>query len=395
MRPTRIRDFKMKKFLCLTPALVLVFLVAGCSDPDDNTDIIDDQSIRGSAIVFTEHSLSDSELEETDEEVNVPEDWEEWGEFPEEFNDDFTSSGSFNREELTKRFNEKLADMQAQVVAGSSNDISTLTSAQIVWFNDNINTNGLECKDGTKLERSTTIQTIYYIYGVYSFDQNKDYYIIEQEISLPSGNLWSSKMREKKYNGHNYKSKDFYLSWLRTENWLTKGSSYLNNIAVSQYSPETVNNQTTYTAGISGNIGGTVGYMGGATATVSGGVSYSTSKTWSVQDINVKNYVMSNPSAKDASWEWTTMKKAESNFWMTDIDNPADLATTTARFSTSWLWIVDKPGKSDEYKINIKVRPQYTTYSLYVEWLVGHSNWKWWTWTFNHSFILTPPNRVQ
>jgi hypothetical protein len=389
----------MKKLFLLASVIVAMFLVAvffvvGCSKSDDKPK--NDDELRGSQIVFCEHEPDDFVFGDETEEVDAPQDWEDWGDFPEEYVDDFIPPQLPSREELTQRFKDKLAEMQALVGASGSNDISNIISAQVVCFNDVINTDNWECVDGTKLNRFTLIQTMYYVYGVYSFDQNKDYYIMEQEITIPSSNLWSDKVREKKYNKHNYKSKDFYLSWLRTENRLTKNGNYLNDaIAVSQYSPETVNGQITYTAGISGNIGGTIGYMGGATATVDGGISYSISKTWTVQDINVKNYVLSDIAAKDASWEWTTMKVAKQNFWLTDIEDPADLATTTAKFSTTWLWIVDKPGKTDEYKINMKVRPKYTSFSLYVEWLVGHATYRNWTSTFNHNFILTPPNRVK
>jgi hypothetical protein len=80
---------------------------------------------------------------------------------------------------------------------------------------------------------------------------------------------------------------------------------------------------------------------------------------------------------------------------MNDIEDPANLATTTARFSTSWLWIVDKPGKTDKYQMNMKVAPKYCSFSYYVKWLIGYGTEHSWTPKFNHNFVLTPPNRVK
>jgi hypothetical protein len=383
----------MKKKL-LMPALTLLFLAAGCSKSDDDNK--DNDESKGNAIVFSEYEPEGLEIGEETEEFDLPEGWVGWGDFSEEFNDDFVPPPLPTREELTQKFKEKLAEMQALVGADNSKDIANIISAQVVSFNDIINTDGWVCTDGTRLKRTTLVQTVYYIYAVYSFEQNKDYYIIDQEITLPNGNLWSKKVRERKYDGRNYQSKDFYLSWLRTENWLeTKRGNYLNDVVISQYSPETVNKQTTYTSSISGNIGGTVGYMGGPTATVDGGISYSISKTRNVEDINVKNYVLSNILAKDASWEWTTMKKAVQNMWANDIEDPAELATTTAKFCTSWLWIVNKPEKTDEYLMNMKVIPKYSSFSFYTERLMSYGESRNFTTLLWHEFVLTPPNRVK
>ena len=238
-------------------------------------------------------------------------------------------------------------------------------AAQFNSFNNTLKTDNWLPADGKYQKRSTNIQTNYYDWAAHCFYENRDYYIIYQEIIIPNSNLWSQNVRETiKSLGFNvYRTKDFWMSKLWSNSKITNHNNSVLPIdkhAISKYSPETVNNATTYTSGIDVSIGGEVGYMSGtAYAKIGGGVTFQNSRAWSVQDVQVLAKVMDDMYSKNAKWEWITNTKPTYKSSTVSINDPAKLAITTAKFGATWVWIVDNPGKNDRHWLNFTVGGEY------------------------------------
>jgi len=394
--------FKFRTLKKLAVATGVALITFGCSKDDDIQPILDDTN--GSVIVINGAEQIDGES------------WEERGEDITDVTvDDLPPLGDDEpiwhrdslptREELRAKFVrilDSLRSIRLSAAPSNTNKLTELMSAQFVTFNDVIKTDNWKTADGRNPKRSTNLQTNYYVWAAYSFDEDRDYYIIEQEIIIPNSNLWDSKVRETIYNlGFNvYRTKDYWMSKIWTNNEIQNANTGVypfSDLAISQYSPETVNNATSYTSGISVEIGGEVGYMSGAAyAKVGAGVTFQNSKSWTVSDVKVLAKVMDKSYTKNAKWEWETTKKPSYQSSKVSINDPADLAINTARFGTTWLWIVDKPKKDDKYKLNLTVGGEHG--SSHFQIIIFPETWmthQYYSWSFNHNFVLTPPNRIK
>jgi hypothetical protein len=371
-------------------ALVLSLVWVSCSlDADEEKP-----PIEGSAIVFNDSVQANKRY--TEELIRIPGGIENFGDAPYENERPVLHAPPATDSTLRADFQTKLNSLKGTPPQGDPSGPSVLqevAAAQLVSFVDTINTEKWSLRDGTTQKNTTRIQTNYYVWSVYSYDNNKDYYFIEQEIIIPNGNLWHGK--RKKLNGWYYRSKDFWMDKLYTNNIITDSNKKVldGNLIISKYSPETVNDSTSYTSGVAWNIGAKVGVAsdGKAGFELSGGVTFSNSHTWTVQDIGVTAKVMSDITTKNASWQWDTQKRAK-YLASVDISDPANLAISTARFGATWIWVVNNPGKKDSYTLKSTIGGAHVSTSFYATG-ADMSN-RIYGWSFDHSLVLNPPPRT-
>ncbi|MDR2577419.1 MAG: formylglycine-generating enzyme family protein [Chitinispirillales bacterium] len=258
-------------------------------------------------------------------------------------------------EELKEAFREKvrLANMPLLAARDNAGNFADEAYTQVVTFHDRVKTKGWKvatCHDG--LDRETLVTTNYRIQSAYDVANDRDYYFITQEIQIPNGPLWSDTMGVTRCpDNRHYDYKGFWMWKLNTNSTLRgEENTRINGLSMSQASPETKNNVTNHTTTVTGGITGAAGFSGkgGASILVSGGVSWTTSTQWSIQDVGVTNHVSSD-GGQNADWRWITAKVADVKyvysfpFGKTIITDPAELARTTAFMYTAWIWIVPRP----------------------------------------------------
>ncbi|MDR1758784.1 MAG: hypothetical protein LBR51_07545 [Bacteroidales bacterium] len=243
---------------------------------------------------------------------------------------------------------------------------------------------------------------------VYSYNEKTDYYLVEQEVITYNGDLQWQK-RDFKYEGSGCIGSFGSGGGIYTNNYLLINGNRCptttqdgHNLHVTQMSPQTTTGSTSFTTGstvsIGGNIGGSAtGPSGGFT----GGYTLTSTHTTNIPDVTVKN--LSNwDSDALCCWDYhIAYPYIHSDYTNTkdhrmQIDNPVALATTTASFYNSWIWVVENQDQTP------------ATVGLYtVTWpglnaVWGYQNWvgsqHWWTNRFSpsvytHTITFTAPKR--
>lgn len=203
--------------------------------------------------------------------------------------------------------------------------------------------------------RSCNYNIVYYITPLYSFSQKLDYYVVHMEISGANSNLYFGSWR----SGKQYVT-GYYLSQLIAQADLKDdGYDKPNGAMIEKISPETTNNASTLTTGVSFNIGGDVGvnWSGGASAGINTGIDFSESYTTSLPDVAVANQCMSDQSGIQARWVYNLSDPRPTTNWIGDIngfDSPSASSINTVNFHTMWVWTVPHP--TGEYRMIPYVR---------------------------------------
>jgi len=181
---------------------------------------------------------------------------------------------------------------------------------------------------------------------------------MNQDLTLASANGFTT---------NSSTQKAWYLSDFTNVNTLRIGSTDLDfsDAALIEESPETNQSTTsTETTSVSESISGTVGAdQDGASASVSGGVSWSTSNTFSKANVSINNLSLSETTlGNDASWQFEP-RKAEilNDGCANSIHNLADLAHNTFTPTQAFVYQINGSGNADKtLKIRTKVTMQLT-----------------------------------
>ena len=316
---------------------------------------------------------------EYDEEGNVIE-----GDIEEEPYEPFYPAPIKTRAQLEAEFQQFLAQVRANTPftqgdgSARSAALNVPVDAQVKRLVKELNTNGWtsttypgQSTPSFPQGRSGQIQTTYIIYALYSFDQDMDYYIIEVETTIPNQNFWSSSGRHDWYGIIRRDFKEYWMYRVKLSHTIAKKmpDGSLVNLPYSQASvikesPETANNVTTYTSGVNHTIGGNVGFMGSGTATVNAGVTFSNSKSYGLSDFKATSRSHSNISTPDVQTIWESTKKPEYKTG-NNMTNPPDLSRNSATFGASWIYMVEKPGKDDQYVLSLTYDLTYVSSAVY------------------------------
>ena len=203
----------------------------------------------------------------------------------------------------------------------------------------------------------------YYIWAIYDRTSQKDYYIVKEDISIPSFGLG---YRENYDSGDHYRNTGFYLNTFVTNHipQSPNGTALVRDrqVFLLSQSPQTTNEGDTVTTGTSWSLGGSLGFNGvGGTGSVNGSVSYSSSVSQSIKDFVVYNKSLTTPGTANALWEYhcknvPAVSAPPWNHNRTPKVGPApDLARYTATFSNEWIWeIPAAAGSTDSYKMQVQ-----------------------------------------
>ena len=373
------------KNLAVATGLSLMF--AGCSSTDEpnNTPTRTDL-IRGSQIVLVNKFGNDIELVAISEQK-----WEiEEGEI---CNDACEGAEHIigplpSWEYLEAKHNQKIVDMLA-TSGTSASSINIPIKAQIVTLVKELSSQdwhkksafdhlrNKEVKWDFPKDRKTKIATNYYIYSIYDFDNDRDFYIIEMETNIPNSNMWNPQKRTQ-WDGaiDKYEFQEFWMRSLEVNHTLSKlngnnlESLPYNKLVMGPSSPATMNNQTTYSTSVGYSINAQIGYMsGGGTATINPGFSYSKSEAYTCKEFDVVSLINSNMNTPNASWRWKTerlleYKKDSWGIYTCYLTPPPALSINTAKFGAIWIYIVNNPKKDDEYVLSLDYQLEYVSSAI-------------------------------
>ncbi|MDR2011211.1 MAG: hypothetical protein LBQ22_12100 [Bacteroidales bacterium] len=282
----------------------------------------------------------------------------------------------------------------------SDNDVQKLFKAQTVTNNFPVEISH-RTPWGENFTRKIDISITFDIYALYSFDQDMDYYAVNEEIFIPNASVYRGKWRRGnvmklwRYCG-------YFMTNIEIDHYLKNGSKNITNkeSSINFASPQTESKVTTITSGMSWKIGGSVGIKSGsesadASGAVSGGVSFNSSKNYQVKDIEIVNESGTDKDGKqsttNARWKFRVAKLPTYKGDIS-ISDPIDLSVHTAQFYTSWLWKIPNPKQYKEpFKLEYYLTPEYG-YARF--WTTGAD------FELNRikkpqsfSFTLVPPNR--
>jgi hypothetical protein len=385
-------------------AVSLGLTVVSCSvDENYKPDLPPVNSKEGSAISFIVEAQLDGEVvNEVGESGGFGSDMEEPLEAIDAENEVGPVYTALDVDAMTAEFDEMWA-MANAAGAGIPDKLENLANAQIQSFNFELRTNEWDApENGPQRDWKTNVVVNYKVYAAYSFDTKKDYYVITQEIIIPNSNLWSDNL-VKWWNGAwQYYGKRYWMERLNTNNTICALKNVgannplgVDKLIITDYSPGTANGITTHTTSNNGRISGRVGFNNnrdGSGMSVSNGVTFGSSTSWATQDIQTLAKVNTAHNTYNAGWEWVTQKKPATTGSGNGktISRPAELAVTTAKMVTTWVWIVDNPWKDDKFVLEFDLggRHGFSHYQLAGS-LYHYYN----SWNFKNSFILNPPYR--
>jgi hypothetical protein len=149
-----------------------------------------------------------------------------------------------------------------------------------------------------KEDRTNIYQVEFDIYNAFSESEKRNYYYMHVEMMSPFYNTYigsfHSDMSSKLWN--HYKACGFYGNSVQLSS--RHGSDH-SGIILHQTRPTTTQATTTYTSGVSFNLGGEVSTSG---PTISGGISISKSQSYSVADITIS--ALNEISPPTAAWKF-------------------------------------------------------------------------------------------
>ncbi len=191
----------------------------------------------------------------------------------------------------------------------------------------------------------------YFIYGVYSFSKDADYYLIDQEISVCSSPLWRG-------TGNNEKGfqllKVYFDAHISADNG--KNISRSDGCNILNHSPNTTTGSQTITTTSSISIGGNVGLSPtGPSVTATGGVSWGVNHASTLPDVSVENNVMDNQTLQNNA-KWTYNIQYNSIYFPGFLRYPVfgdtpTVGKTTFHTYNSWIWQVDRPKRFNNFKV--------------------------------------------
>lgn len=212
------------------------------------------------------------------------------------------------------------------------------------------------------------------IWAAYKFDEDADYYLIEQTIWGNNKNFWIGS-----WTNGNWSYQGFFLTCALVNNRLTHryagdgdflkasdGAQLLN------FSPTTTNGQSSTSVSVGWNLGGQVGLSTtGPSASVSGGISGSVSDTYTTQDMTITANCGSNDECNNnAEWQFDIKinNMGTTEWGYCKFNTPPALGTNAYKSTQCWLWKVENPKTYTNIKIDTELsfRHAYNSYRNYV-----------------------------
>jgi len=172
----------------------------------------------------------------------------------------------------------------------------------------------------------------------------------------------------------------FYLEKLTTTSEIITTSGYSARFpSFGTPMPTTTVGQTSYSSGLSWNLGGSLsGTIGSSMllcGTISGGVTFSNTQDRSISDVDV----LLNTSGSNVKYEYPFNNLPY--YWALKITDPPAISVNDAEFVQDWVWRVpeSKDGETRSFQIRNTISPQYGSchfYSSASDYVRHHWFWK-------------------
>ncbi len=177
-----------------------------------------------------------------------------------------------------------------------------------------------------------------------------DYYIVKLSVRVESAGMYSGNFT-KMHGLVKARICGYYLRSLGFTAWMTDSNSLpvKNAVFIQTPVPETTVGATSYSTGTDFSLAGglTAGTKPGAT--FKAGVSFSNSQSHTISD----SYLLSKHKEADVHYDFVINNLP--TYHALKISNPPEVSTSTAEFTTQWIWGIPTPDKDSktQYKVNL------------------------------------------
>lgn len=249
---------------------------------------------------------------------------------------------------------------------GASPELSTLMKSQNVTQTYSVRPSGTYHEHINDRQCVFTVSTN--IWAAYKYDEDADYYLIEQTVLGNSSNFWVGS-----WTNGNWKCQGFFLSRLTINNKLFHGEENFKEERVLKmtdgaylldYSPSSTSGQRTTTVEESWQLSGDVGLSGTG---FSGGVGGSISSSYSVEDMTITALCLNdNNCNNNAAWQFdvNTDNYNFSGWSGFSFRKPPLLGTDAYKTVQCWKWKVEHPKKYDSIRmvVDFGIDHSYNSY---------------------------------
>lgn len=205
-----------------------------------------------------------------------------------------------------------------------------------------------------KLSGSGVVELGLIIYPLHGFGGNgtngMDYYIVESTVSVVSDKMYSGNF-EKKHGGVRARICGFYWKKLHSDISIVDASGSSVGQFIQTPSPETIVGSTTYNSDWSFSFGGAITGGTDPSATLSGGVSHSSSTSRTVNDCDI----ISNHTGSTVSYDYIVNNLPSYNLGI-KINPPQAISVKTATFYSTWIWAVPTADNDNSKSYYAKLR---------------------------------------
>lgn len=287
-----------------------------------------------------------------------------------------------------------------RVTRAASGDLSSLMSAQNITRTYTLKPSG---DDASRLEGRQCVFTMSTnIWAVYKFDEDADYYLVEQTVLGNNANFWTGKWTSGKWE-----HQGFFLSKVIVNNKLFHDLDFYHpdyvlkqqdKALLIDYSPTTTQGQRTISVEESWNLGGEIGLIGGGlSGGISGGIGGSVGTSYSVEDMTIHALCANdNNCYNNAAWEFVVNSdNYDFSGWSGySFHTPPLLGTGGYKSAQCWQWKVERPGRYGDIKLIIDLGFDHTQNSFRNKTFTGYSqNKTFFNGWFSEFITIRPPRR--
>ena len=202
-----------------------------------------------------------------------------------------------------------------------------------------------------RMSGDALFEQFYSVIPLHSFDNSKgDFYLIDATFSVASKDMYQGIKYVKFNKRNNYYVAAFFLKGFTVKVELVDKDG--KSVATKFYNvpqPVTMSGNTTYSSGITWSADATLsGGKSGGNLTLSGGVTYNSSKSRTINDVMIAS------AAQSGIVDYTVDIK---NLPSKPVDPPL-IARNTLDFHCGWVWYVDSAKDNDDdtyYRIKVTV----------------------------------------
>ena len=259
---------------------------------------------------------------------------------------------------------------------GPSGNFTSLISAQNITKTFTLDPGGTL---GYKIDDRQCVFTISTnIWTAYKFDEDADYYLVEQTIWGNSKNFWIGT-----WTTGNWNYQGFTLACTAVNNRLTHrhagDGDFLKASEGAQlldFSPTTTNGQSSTSVSVGWNLGGEIGLSNtGVNTAITGGISGSVSDTYTTQDMTITaNCGSDNECNNNAEWQFDIKSNnlGKNKWGLCKFNTPPTLGINAYKSTQCWLWKVENPKTYTNIKINTELSFKHA-YNGYRNKVVSYS----------------------